>query len=174
MNTGKITLILGGANSGKSRFAEDMVVADGRPRTYIATAQAFDDEMREKIKLHQMARAAGWETLEIPMDLADALPRLSGDGVVLIDCLTMWLSNQILADHDAENACNKLLEALQTCPADVVCVSNEVGLSIVPDTALGRRFRASQGRLNQAVAAQAGLVVMVTAGLPMVLKGSLS
>jgi adenosylcobinamide kinase / adenosylcobinamide-phosphate guanylyltransferase len=170
-NLAALTLVIGGARSGKSRFAEG-VVGTG-PRRYIATAQAWDDEMRARIAQHRADRGDGWITVEAPLDLAGALGQATADEVVLVDCATLWLSNQLLADQDLDAACASLLSALATCPAPVVIVSNEVGLSIVPENALARRFRDAQGRLNQQLAAQAGLVVMVVAGLPMVLKGAL-
>jgi adenosylcobinamide kinase / adenosylcobinamide-phosphate guanylyltransferase len=170
-NLAALTFVIGGARSGKSRFAEG-VVGTG-PRRYIATAQAWDDEMRARIAQHRADRGDGWITVEAPLDLAGALGQAKADEVVLVDCATLWLSNQLLADHDLDAACASLLTALAACPAPVVIVSNEVGLSIVPDNALARRFRDAQGRLNQQLAAQAGLVVMVVAGLPMVLKGPL-
>jgi adenosylcobinamide kinase / adenosylcobinamide-phosphate guanylyltransferase len=168
-----LTLVIGGARSGKSRFAEGLVTASGRPRRYIATAQAWDDEMRARIAQHQVDRGEGWITAEAPLDLATALTKAAPQDAVLIDCATLWLSNHLLADHDLEDHCTRLLDALAACPAPVVIVSNETGFGIVPDNALARRFRDAQGRLNQQLAAQAGLVVLVVAGLPMVLKGAL-
>jgi adenosylcobinamide kinase/adenosylcobinamide-phosphate guanylyltransferase len=162
----KLSLILGGANSGKSAFAEALTRAANMPKTYVATAQAFDDEMRDKIAKHRKDRGADWETVEAPMDIASVL----GDGVTLVDCLTLWLSNHLLAEVDVDTS-----GFLKTCDQSgpVVCVSNEAGLGVVPDNALARRFRSAQGQLNQDIAAHADLVVLVTAGLPMVLKGHL-
>jgi adenosylcobinamide kinase / adenosylcobinamide-phosphate guanylyltransferase len=169
----RLTLVLGGARSGKSRFAEGLIRASGRPRRYIATAQAWDDEMRARIRQHQVDRGDGWITAEAPLNLVSALASSDAQEAVLIDCATLWLSNHLLAGHDLDVACGQLLCALEACPAPVVVVSNEVGLSIVPDNALGRRFRDAQGRLNQQLALQADLAVLVVAGLPMVLKGAL-
>ena len=167
-----LTLILGGAASGKSSYAERLVNADGRTRVYIATAQAFDDEMRDKIAAHRTTRGDGWQTIEAPLDVAGAL-RGVGDGeVVLLDCATLWLSNAMLAERDLAQECAALLAALRACPAPMVVVSNEVGMGIVPEHAMSRRFRNAQGRLNQDLAAQADLVVAVMAGLPLVLKGT--
>jgi len=168
-----LTLVLGGANSGKSDFAETLVRETGLRRIYIATAQAFDREMQSKIDAHRAARGADWNTVEAPLNLTLALENWAPDDAVLIDCATLWLSNHLLADHDLEAECAALLNALAATPGPVVVVSNEVGMGIVPDNALARRFRTAQGRLNRALAIQAGLVVAVMAGLPMVLKGQL-
>jgi adenosylcobinamide kinase / adenosylcobinamide-phosphate guanylyltransferase len=167
-----ITLVLGGARSGKSRHAEALVRATGLSRIYVATAQAFDDEMRQRIAQHRADRAAdGWTTVEEPLALADALVRTAHPGsAVLVDCLTLWLTNVMLADQDVERAQAELLSVLGRLESPVVCVSNEVGLGIVPETPLGRRFRDAQGRLNQAVAAAADHVHFIAAGLPLVLK----
>ena len=169
----KFTLVIGGARSGKSSFAETLVMATHRPRRYIATAQAWDDEMRARIAQHRDQRGHGWITVEAPLDLAGALADASAAEVVLVDCATLWLSNHLLADADLDAEVTALLAAILRCPAPVIVVSNEVGWSIVPDNALARAFRDAQGRLNQKMAAQAGLVVAVMAGLPMVLKGAL-
>lgn len=168
-----LTLVIGGAKSGKSTFAEGLVRGTGRPRLYIATAQAWDDEMRAKIAQHRRDRGSDWQTVEEPRDLAPVLAGAKADQVVLLDCATLWLSNHLLAEADLDTECAGLLVALSACPAPVVVVSNEVGWSVVPDNALARRFQNAQGRLNQSLAAQAGLVVAVMAGLPMVLKGQL-
>lgn len=167
-----LTVVIGGARSGKSRFAEALVRASARPRTYIATAQAWDDEMRARIAAHRDTRD-GWHTVEEPHDLGPVLAGLPGDGVALLDCATLWLTNRMLADADMAAEEAALLAALQAAPCPVVVVTNEVGLSIVPDNALARAFRDAQGRLNQRMAAEAGLVVAVWAGLPLVLKGQL-
>lgn len=161
------TLVLGGARSGKSAYAERLVRALGGAPTYIATAEAWDDEMRDRIGKHQADRGPGWRLVEAPLHLPDAV-RATG-GPVLVDCLTLWLSNVMLAERDVEAATADLLAALGTAP-QVVLVSNEVGMGLVPDTPLGRRFRDAQGRLNQAVAAAVPQVVFVAAGLPLVLK----
>ncbi len=169
----KLTLIIGASASGKSTFAERLVTTTMRARTYIATAQAFDDEMRAKITRHRDMRGSSWHTIEAPLDIPAALQQVPADYVVLIDCATLWLSNHLLAESDLQQAEADLLNALKTCPAPVAIVSNEVGAGVVPDNALSRKFREAQGRLNQHLAAQAGLVVTVIAGLPMVLKGTL-
>ncbi|MBY6158253.1 bifunctional adenosylcobinamide kinase/adenosylcobinamide-phosphate guanylyltransferase [Pseudooceanicola nitratireducens] len=172
--TQKVTLVLGGAASGKSAFAEGIVTDQGLPRIYLATSQAFDDEMREKIADHVAARGSGWTTIEEPQDLPGALRRISPGHAVLVDCLTLWLTNLILADRDAVAATDDLIAALDVCPAPVTFVTNEVGQGIVPEHALSRRFRNAQGRLNIRIAARADTVVQVVAGLPNLLKGSLT
>jgi len=169
----KLTLVLGGAASGKSAFAEALVNRAGRGRVYLATAQAFDAEMAEKIAVHRTARGAGWHTVEAPQDIAAPLAAVSPNDIVLLDCATLWLSNRLLANADLAATPAEMLAALGACPAPVVVVSNEVGQGIVPERAMGRVFRNAQGRLNQVLAAEAGLVVQVIAGLPLVLKGQL-
>jgi adenosylcobinamide kinase/adenosylcobinamide-phosphate guanylyltransferase len=166
-----VTLVIGGARSGKSALAERLVRASGLPRTYVATAEAWDDEMAARIAQHRADRGDGWRTVEAPHDLMPVLAAAAG--VVLVDCLTLWLTNRMLAEADVAAEGAALVAAMAASPARVVAVTNEVGMGIVPDNALARRFRDAQGRLNQAVAAQAGLVVGVMAGLPFVLKGTL-
>ena len=166
-----LTLVTGGARSGKSTWAEGLVRRLGRPRRYIATAQAWDDEMADRIARHRAQRGEGWVTVEAPLDLCGALAGARADEVVLVDCLTLWLSNHLLAGHDPAAQAQALQDALAACPAPVVAVTNEVGWSIVPDNALARAFRDEQGRLNQRLAAQADCVVAVICGLPMALKG---
>lgn len=168
-----LTLVVGGARSGKSRFAEGLVTATGRRRRYIATAEIWDDEMRDRIAQHQRDRGEDWITVEAPLDLPGALAMASRDEVVLVDCATLWLTNHLLAEHDILIQTEGLVAALATCPSPVVIVSNETGWGIVPENPLARRFRDEQGRLNQRLAHAAGLVVTVIAGLPMVLKGRL-
>ena len=172
METGNVTFVLGGARSGKSRYAEGLVTALPGPWTYVATAQAFDDEMRSRIAQHRGERAPGWRTVEAPMDMPAALAGVGAEPV-LVDCLTLWLSNLLLAGHDLPAATTRLLAALDGRGAPTVLVSNEVGLGIVPDNALARAFRDAAGRLHQAVAARADRVVLVVAGLPLAVKGSL-
>lgn len=169
----ELSVVIGATASGKSGFAERLVTSTMRQRIYIATAQAFDDEMRHKIARHKETRGAGWRTVEAPLEIAQPLINVDPACVVLLDCATLWLSNQMLADNDIEQATTELLSALQTCPAPVVVVSNEVGAGGVSDNAMARQFTQAQGLLNQRLAAQAGLVVSVTAGLPLVLKGTL-
>jgi len=165
-----LTFLLGGARSGKSRHAEKLATALPAPWTYIATAQAHDDEMAERIALHRARREEGWSTLDAPLDLAQALRAVPDGQPVLVDCLTLWLSNHMLAEHDVEALSCELAEMLAAPRGPWFVVSNEVGLGIVPDNALGRRFRDAQGRLNQRVAAAADQVLFMVAGLPMQVK----
>ena len=162
-------LILGGARSGKTRLALARVAAQGPQRLYIATAEALDAEMAARIARHRAERGPGWETAEIPLDLPAAIA--AARVPVLADCLTLWLSNLMHAGRDPEAETAALLAALAEAPVPVTLVSNEVGLGIVPETALGRAFRDAQGRLNQAVAAAVPQVTFAAAGLPLTLKG---
>lgn len=166
-----LSLVTGGARSGKSAFAERLVRLAPAPHGYIATAEAWDDEMRDRIARHRQDRGPDWHTIEAPLDLPGALAQ--AQGAVLIDCATLWLTNHLLAGHDPDAAAAALLATLGRHPAPIVIVSNEVGWGIVPDNALARRFRDAQGRLNQQLAARADLVVAVIAGLPLALKGNL-
>ena len=145
----------------------------GHPKSYLATAQAFDREMSDKIKQHQIDRGEDWLTTEEPFAVPKALAEQPENNIILLDCLTLWLTNLILAENDPSEPTKALLHVAQTSKNPIVTVSNEVGHSIIPDSSLGRRFQRAQGRLNAQVAAQADLVVMVTAGLPQVLKGAL-
>lgn len=168
-----LTLILGGAASGKSDYAERLVMATECPLLYIATAQSFDAEMDDKIARHQARRGAGWRTIETPLNAAEAFACAQSNEVVLFDCATMWLSNQLFAENHLGDAEAALFTAMSDCTAPVVVVSNEVGAGIVPENALARRFRQAQGELNQRIAQHANLVVTVMAGLPLALKGNL-
>lgn len=166
-------LVLGGARSGKSRYAQQRVEACGGRLAYIATAQALDAEMEDRIARHRADRDARWHTIEAPLALAAALARAGeSHAAILVDCLTLWLSNLLLADRDVQREGMALVEAVAACPVPVALVANEVGLGIVPDNALARRFRDEAGWLNQRLAAMADEVVFVAAGLPMVLKGT--
>lgn len=168
-----LSLVSGGARSGKSTWAERLAHASGLPRRYVATAESGDDaEMADRIRHHRDGRGEGWQTIEAPLDLAPALAAGAG-AVTLIDCATLWLSNHLLRGHDLAAEAGRLLEALTTAPGPVILVSNEVGSGIVPENALARCFRDEQGRLNQRLAAIADLVVVVIAGLPLALKGRL-
>lgn len=169
----KLTFILGAAASGKSVYAERVVMETGAPRVYIATSQAYDAEMEEKIQRHQDQRGPDWRTVDCPYDLSAALADIAPDEVVLVDCATMWLSNHLLSDGDIPALTVALIEALGRCKGRVVVVSNEVGMGIVPENALARRFRNAQGKLNQELAQAADTVVLVAAGLPLALKGEL-
>ncbi len=168
----KITLVLGGARSGKSRFAEDLIAALPPPWIYVATAQAGDTEMAERIAGHRVRRGPQWQTVEAPRVLDKALLEHAA-APVLVDCLTLWLSNLMLAEGDVALEMGNLAKALEQATAPKVLVSNEVGLGIVPDYPLGRRFRDAQGILNQRMAALADRVVLMVAGLPLAIKGSL-
>ncbi|MDE1174046.1 MAG: bifunctional adenosylcobinamide kinase/adenosylcobinamide-phosphate guanylyltransferase [Parvibaculaceae bacterium] len=172
MSLPRLTLVLGGARSGKSRFAEDMLAGEPAPWVYVATAQAFDSEMESRIGEHRARRGPDWRTLEAPLDLAGALRQAPGGAPVLVDCLTIWLTNLMLGEHDAEKAITAFEDALAARAAPVVLVSNEVGLGIVPDNELARRFRDEAGRLNQRMARQADRVVFMVSGLPMYVKGA--
>lgn len=167
----RLTFVIGGASSGKSSFAEAIATGMERPRFYIATAQAYDAEMDAKIAAHKVSRGPDWITLEAPVDVAGALADIPADHVVVIDCLTLWLSNLLLAGADLAEASIGLRRAMAVCRAPIVAVSNETGQGIVPETSLGRQFRAAQGLLNQQVAAEADRVAYVVAGLPLWLKG---
>lgn len=183
-----ISLVLGGARSGKSAHAESLATATGKEVVYIATAQPGDDEMRARIALHQSRRSDAWVTVEAPLALADAIQAWSSpERVVLVDCLTVWLSNLMFSDGriypeigtidlplrlHAERAA--LLEVLSHPRGDLILVANEVGLSIVPMGAISRAFVDQAGWLNQGVAARADHAVLTVAGLPLVLKGAAS
>lgn len=169
----RLTLVIGGAASGKSAFAEGLITASGRGRVYLATGEARDEEMAEKVRRHREMRGESWHTIEEPLDVGRALVPVGGDQAVLLDCVTMWLSNHVLAENDLAEAEAGLMAGLALCAAPVVMVTNEVGHSIVPENALARRFQGEQGRINRKLAARAELVVNVIAGLPQVLKGAL-
>lgn len=169
--TAKRILVLGGARSGKSRYAEALGETVTGNRIYIATAQARDTEMTERIAAHRKRRENRWTTLEEPLNLAGALANAGEQhGFILIDCLTLWLSNLLLAEQDCERAVESLIETLDACAGTVVIVSNEVGGGIVPDNELARRFRDVAGTANQRLAQACDEVVLVTAGLPQILK----
>lgn len=170
-NHASVTLVLGGARSGKSRFAESLLSAHAGRRLYLATAQAGDEEMRRRILEHQNRRGADWQTIEAPLDIATPLAGAGGDAV-LVDCLTLWLSNLMAAELNIDQAVAGLCQILGRARAPVVLVSNETGLGIVPDNALARAFRDHAGRLNQAVAAIADCVFFIAAGLPLTLKNN--
>ncbi len=169
----RVTFIVGGAASGKSAWAEGFVESCKKSKTYLATSQVLDGEMRAKVDAHVARRDQSWALIEAQMDLRPALSGLKPDQICLLDCATMWLSNHLLADSDLDVAQAALLAALAECRANLVIVSNEVGQGIVPENPLARQFREAQGRLNIALAAHADLVVQVTVGLPLVLKGTL-
>ena len=164
-------LVIGGARSGKSRYAQARAEALDARLVFIATAQAFDDEMTDRIARHRADRGLRWMTVEEPLDLPAAISTHSSEGsAVLVDCLTLWASNLLLADHDPTVAAQALTEAISSCRGPLILVANEVGLGIVPGNALARRFRDYAGLINQAVAAAVGEVVMTVAGIPVPIK----
>lgn len=166
----RITFVLGGARSGKSRFAEGRAKGFDGPKTYIATAEPFDEEMRQRIAKHREQRAGdGWATIEAPLDPASVIRR--AEGLVLLDCVTVWLGNLMHHEKDIRAEVSGLADALKDSAARIVLVSNEVGLSIVPENAMARRFRDEQGLANQRLAEVADEVFFVAAGLPLKLKG---
>ena len=167
-----LTLVLGGARSGKSRYAESLIAALPPPWVYLATAEARDAEMAKRIAAHRARRDGRWRTIEAPHDLAGALGATPAGSPVLVDCLTLWLSNRMLAVADIDREIDTLESALASHDGPAVVVSNEVGAGIVPDNALARRFQDLQGILNQRIAAKASRVVFMVAGLPLQLKGT--
>jgi adenosylcobinamide kinase/adenosylcobinamide-phosphate guanylyltransferase len=172
-----LTLVLGGARSGKSRYAERLVEAAAAVGTYCATAEAGDAEMAARIAAHRARRDGGgrgafWRTVEAPLALAATIrAEAAPERPLLIDCLTLWLSNLMMAERAIDEEFATLRMALRDAAGPIVLVANEVGLGLVPETPLGRDFRDAAGRLNQEIAALADRVVFVAAGLPLVLKG---
>lgn len=166
-----IEFVIGGARSGKSAYAERQASASGLPVVYLATGEAGDDEMAARIAHHRARRPAGWACVEEPVRLAAALEaQAAEDRCVIVDCLTLWLTNLLLGGRDAE--VDKFIDALPRLPGRILLVSNEVGWGIVPMNELARRFTDEQGRLNQRIAAVADRVTLVAAGLPLILKSS--
>lgn len=167
----RTVLVIGGARSGKSGFAEALARRSGLSRVYVATGQAHDAEMTARITRHRADRGDGWTTVEAPLDLAAAIGRhTAADRIVLVDCLTLWLSNVMLSGDDVPSASETLIGAVGAASGPLILVSNEVGHGIVPETALGRHFRDCQGRLNQMAATVASDVFFVAAGCPTRLK----
>ena len=170
-----ISLVLGGARSGKSLFAENlaehMSSAMSMPKIYLATARAGDDEMADRIDQHKKRRGPDWTTLEAPVELAQAIAAQANNHIILVDCITLWLTNLLLSDADINAETDKLIEASISASPHLIFVSNEVGNGIVPENALARRFRDEAGRTNQKLAAAADYVALVTAGLPLDIKG---
>lgn len=169
-----IELILGGARSGKSRLAEQHAIQSGRLVSYVATAQAHDDEMRARIGHHQQQRPSDWTLVEEPLYLAECLEQLDQEQhLILVDCLTLWMSNLLIHDESALQAteCQKLLEVLKKLKSDVILVSNETGLGVVPMGQLSRKFVDETGRLHQQLGQIADSVIFCVAGFPMTLKG---
>jgi adenosylcobinamide kinase/adenosylcobinamide-phosphate guanylyltransferase len=169
----RLTLVLGGARSGKSAFAEALVLGAGLEPVYVATAQALDGEMADRIERHRRQRGTGWRLVEEPLELAQALATEAGPGrAVLVDCLTLWLTNVLLAEREPRLEADRLLQTVKGLAGPAVLVSNEVGLGVVPADALSRRFVDEAGRLHQRLAAAAQEVVFMAAGLPLHLKRS--
>jgi len=168
-----MTVVLGGASSGKSDIAEKLCVNRMLRKVYLASAECLDQEMRTKAAQHRTKRGADWCTIEEPLEAARVISDRKAGEILLFDCATMWLTNHLLADHDLSRETDALLDAIKSSPAEVVIVSNETGLGVVPENALARRFRISQGDLNRRLAAQADTVIGVMAGLPFALKGNL-
>ncbi|MGR3605214.1 bifunctional adenosylcobinamide kinase/adenosylcobinamide-phosphate guanylyltransferase [Sulfitobacter sp.] len=166
----KTIMITGGARSGKSQIAEARCLLISKPAIYIATAQADDDEMRERISQHQVRRGPEWHIFAEPFELVKTLQESDGSGPRLVDCITLWLSNLMLADRDWRVAGTELVAALALQKSPVVLVTNEVGMGIVPDNALARAFRDAAGTLNQWIAAEADEVIFAVSGLPMKVK----
>ena len=164
-----VSFVLGGARSGKSRHAQSLIEQHPPPWVYVATAQALDDEMHARIAEHRAQRGPHWRTMEAPLELARALGE-AGNAPVLVDCLTLWLTNLILAERDIAEVVQQLEAALQARAAPTALVANEVGLGIVPDNALARRFRDEAGRLNQRIAARADQVLFMVAGMALQVK----
>lgn len=166
------TLILGGARSGKSTFAERIAREHGGILHYIATGRAYDDEMRTRIATHRDERGSSWTTHEEPLELADAIANVdNSNNTILIDCLTLWVNNLMMEERDIPAAFSELVERVSKARARLFFVSNEVGMGIVPDNAMAREFRDHAGRLHQHIAAVAGEVYLVAAGLPLKFKG---
>ncbi|MEN3145809.1 bifunctional adenosylcobinamide kinase/adenosylcobinamide-phosphate guanylyltransferase [Neorhizobium sp. IRAMC:178] len=169
---GHVTLVLGGARSGKSGFSERLAKESGLERHYIATGRAYDDEMRERIARHRADRGDGWTTHEVPLDLVERLSDIDAPGrVVLVDCLTLWLTNLMMDERDIDTAAAALVRQSESLSAKLIVVSNEVGLGIVPDNRMAREFRDHAGRLHQRIAASADEVFFIAAGLPLRMKG---
>ena len=163
-------LITGGARSGKSSFAEQRVKAFGAPLVYIATAEAFDSEMKDRIALHKARRGPDWKTVHAPLNLPQALREADGKGPCLVDCLTIWLNNLMFAEQGTATAADQLVAAIAARSDPVVLVTNEVGSGIVPENALARRFRDEAGRMNQIIAAAVDEVYISISGIPVRIK----
>ncbi|GAB4529762.1 MAG: bifunctional adenosylcobinamide kinase/adenosylcobinamide-phosphate guanylyltransferase [Roseibium sp.] len=172
-NGPRAILVTGGARSGKSRFAERLVMESGLEKVYVATGAAHDGEMAERIAAHRGRRGADWQTVEEELDLEPVLRREARPGrAILVDCLTLWLSNLLFAERDVASESARLCETVSALAGPCIFVTNEVGMGIVPDNRLSRSFRDAQGRLNQDMAEACGKVVLVAAGQPLLLKPS--
>lgn len=171
----KLTFILGGARSGKSTYAADLATMNGKKVAFIATCRPLDDEMKKRVNFHKSERPSHWVTFEEPRDPAVLLRKIGARfDLIIIDCLTLLITNLLMDDHDdaaIEKKIREMLEALASLIGSAIIVSNEVGLGIVPDNELSRRFRDLAGRIHQLVARKADTVVFMAAGLPLLLKG---
>jgi adenosylcobinamide kinase/adenosylcobinamide-phosphate guanylyltransferase len=177
---GQLTLILGGARSGKSSYAEDRARESNKPVLFIATATAFDDEMRERIRNHKNSRPSDWQTLEAPLNIAAALENKTWDGVIILDCITLLLNNILLplpedvpfdvVMQKTKDEIDALIVAQKRVGGDWLVISNEVGLGLVPPYPLGRIYRDALGRANQMLAKAADHVILMVAGIPMTVK----
>jgi adenosylcobinamide kinase/adenosylcobinamide-phosphate guanylyltransferase len=165
-----LTLVLGGARSGKSDHALKLAMSTPPPWVFVATAEPLDAEMQDRIRRHKEVRGEGWVTLEAPIDLAGAMEQAPVDAPMVIDCFTLWLSNLMLRDYNIDHEFGRFDEALRARSAATIAVANEVGLGIIPETPLGRTFRDQAGILNRHLAAQAGKVILMVAGLPLMIK----
>jgi len=165
-------IVLGGARSGKSRYAEKLAVDSGLNKVFVATAEAHDAEMSDRIATHRRERGSGWTTVEAPLALAEAIAERRADEIVVVDCLTLWLTNTLLAQRDMDGAISTLVAAVAGAACPIALVSNEVGMGIVPRTPLGRQFRDWQGMLNQKMARECDAVIFMAAGYPTMLKPS--
>lgn len=171
-NVSACTLVLGGARSGKSRFAEERVKRSGRSLLYVATGRPLDEEMKARVDQHKARRGSEWRTIEEPVELTRTLGlEAAEDRAILIDCLTLWVTNLMLEDRDVRAESDGLAACLGGLPGLLVFVSNEVGLGIVPDNPMVRAFRDHAGYLHQKIAEQADSVFFIAAGLPMTMKG---
>jgi adenosylcobinamide kinase/adenosylcobinamide-phosphate guanylyltransferase len=171
----RVALILGGARSGKSRYGLGLAAPFPAPRLFVATCEARDAEMEARIEAHQRERGSDWTSLEVPLKLTDALSAAQGRyGVILVDCLTMWVSNLLLQEGASsgsiQTAGEQLVTAVAQTATPTILISNEVGLGLVPDHPLGRQFRDQAGWLHQRLAQVADLVVLVVAGIPLLIK----
>jgi len=177
----RIALVTGGCRSGKSAYAQGLAESLPGPRAYVATCPVLDEEMRQRIEKHRQARSAMWQTIEEPVLLAEAIRSASAHAVVLADCLTLWINNlmyqaeqkgQDIGEDHVAGQCLTVLDACRSHAGTIIFVTNEVGMGIVPDNALARRYRDLVGRCNQTIAARADVVALVSCGIPLFLKGS--
>ena len=169
----KITLILGGTRSGKSAYGEMLALKNFSSPIYIFTAQAWDDEMKSRIKTHKKRRAGkNWTDIEAPIKLCAAIKNNAvSNNCILVDCLTLWLTNLMMEEYDIDTAIDELLGIIRSAPGEIIFISSEVGLGIVPENSMARRFRDLSGKLHQKLAMEAENVLLMVAGIPMVVKG---